>query len=1812
MANFTFELVLGDDQITYDNLRAALPAGENNLARGIVVPAHPQNQPQTFKIGGLTPGLSYVVDFTGEWQVPATPRMYFVPINESYNITVALPYGPVTATIRDPYGEYRVFLLSVVNYATFFRTYAREITEYTKVPLNEIIQSIESPLAFRLVTPLLAGLTTLIPSDLEILSALAHKLLVKNLLHEPGTYGAAEEILAAFSASNPVFFKMRNIDKLDSPLFRSEEIFQGYEAHVWLPNREVERWRAFIQLLNNLPQLYTLRQITEGEVYVEQGGKLRRHLFDFNSPQANSITSGMAYLTDCFLRLFSLTVAVESQHYLAFCQATYILDQLILNALSPTDADPLAIVPFQEFSLSGRFEQQYGITPNIHEWYYDTPLRGVVDGVNRYFRLTKFPVATSAVKVFVDGLLKRLYIDYRVSLAGNIISNSYRLLSMPLGPLLISIELGEPRPFYGPVFSSFEVRGGAPLQMILTGVEQGLDSVSFIISHPPETNPTAPQAVAIHFVTPLMPNSGIPGQNQYGQESLTAGTTSYDLTFTQPALSIDYQLLISITNDPMPSGDPTLVQQVFHIVRERALTGTTVEFSAPLAADMKLNWWLIEEDSVSLERGTLWLTNGMSSISLPFANGPYFDPVVVLLQLWEVNPTFVDVAQYLVSCMTVGPGGTLIRFSAPIVGNNYRLDYVIFPARGGNFVEFFEPPIGLVEAHFDVKWPHWINAAVSPAPDGIRTLFTLPYPVTDPKSVYLALDGRLMTQGADQQYTVAGDTVLFTFPPTYNQSIWAVYPVSAPGDELPSAWDQNFLNYLPATAGEYATGWIKASDRIAIGDSITIDDVKFNAVQTATGIVTNGSVISVGSYLSWSGLGITLLAVPDATIAMGTITASGTISVGSTITWETLGVTLAGVATPTTEDEFAVGVDLLTDTAELLTTINLHSVVSLSYLATSGGVGVITLQAKDSTITFEALTATGSLTATSVEPNANFFSVGNSQTEDTASLVSAINAHSVLSQYYIASAGTTVGFTIIQAKDFGDGLYNDNLSSGGTLVAFSNIVGDTATSSYNTITMYHGEHVVSLSSDQVDTVADTFYHLDHPYYEGLGIAAVPQIILSSPVTVTVSSTVSWSGLGVTLTGMLSPANENEFAVGVDKDTDMRSLLSAIKNHSILSKNYATWFGGTEPYGSVVPGGITMIRSISLITETVSATGTITATISVPGTLPSPLALSTLYYVVNPTADTFQLSLTPYGTPIDLTSAGSDYITFTSQDVEVTTSTFASETESLAFTGNTIIGSAVITGLLPLTYQLAVGMTVSGTGIPAGASIKSIDTLNQITLTRDATATNIGTSFTIQSVFKPNEPVQFFMDSGALPTGLVAGQIYYVINITENRFQVSATRDGTPVVVTDGGVGEFDVVSVTRFAAGINQNHDLATLAAEIQKHPNTSVKVSASLTAETITLTAKNPGAKYNYPLIVSGDSMTVQGLSAGDDPTATVYATSEICYYYNAPVTTLDGLSTRWWKHYEGDKFVFDAPPTLQQEGYYISEVYPIDYHPLDSTVANLPCNYPKGVFTQGFGTQFNEQEIVVDQSGTLVVSTANLPVQERPSGVIDGNNDTFTLTFESCAGQDSMLLWLDGVFQTPTTYTYTDMGAYGQIVLSVPPAVGQELWVWYLPLGTACVNERVRELTPTANPQVYDVPETWTDTATLVVFLEGLFVLQDSDYSVISSNTQVSYLTATPDPLQSMWAHYNLGLIPPIDKWRQVFVGVADGVADTFMIPHLLYSELPTSVDSVLVFLDGLNQGGNFSIEVDGFGNPTGNIIFTGGAPEANRRLDVAYIRN
>lgn len=63
-----------------------------------------------------------------------------------------------------------------------------------------------------------------------------------------------------------------------------------------------------------------------------------------------------------------------------------------------------------------------------------------------------------------------------------------------------------------------------------------------------------------------------------------------------------------------------------------------------------------------------------------------------------------------------------------------------------------------------------------------------------------------------------------------------------------------------------------------------------------------------------------------------------------------------------------------------------------------------------------------------------------------------------------------------------------------------------------------------------------------------------------------------------------------------------------------------------------------------------------------------------------------------------------------------------------FTGSTSYGSAVVTGITSTT-GLFVGMPVSSTRTPAGATIASIDSTSQVTLSADATSAGANVAFT---------------------------------------------------------------------------------------------------------------------------------------------------------------------------------------------------------------------------------------------------------------------------------------------------------------------------------------------------------------------------------------------------------------------------------------------------------------------------------------------------
>lgn len=135
-------------------------------------------------------------------------------------------------------------------------------------------------------------------------------------------------------------------------------------------------------------------------------------------------------------------------------------------------------------------------------------------------------------------------------------------------------------------------------------------------------------------------------------------------------------------------------------------------------------------------------------------------------------------------------------------------------------------------------------------------------------------------------------------------------------------------------------------------------------------------------------------------------------------------------------------------------------------------------------------------------------------------------------------------------------------------------------------------------------------------------------------------------------------------------------------------------------------------------------------------------------------------------------------------------------------GTTTNGSAVITGLVD-TSQLVVGMVVQGTGIPGTATISTIDSDTQITMSVNATA-----SGTVSIVFAvtPNRNFDIFIvDTG---NGVLALRL--IMWTTPPNAAITNVTNASPMVVTVAstaalGVGPATQVTIRNVAGATGAN-----------------------------------------------------------------------------------------------------------------------------------------------------------------------------------------------------------------------------------------------------------------------------------------------------------------------------------------------------------------------------------------------------------------------
>ena len=134
-------------------------------------------------------------------------------------------------------------------------------------------------------------------------------------------------------------------------------------------------------------------------------------------------------------------------------------------------------------------------------------------------------------------------------------------------------------------------------------------------------------------------------------------------------------------------------------------------------------------------------------------------------------------------------------------------------------------------------------------------------------------------------------------------------------------------------------------------------------------------------------------------------------------------------------------------------------------------------------------------------------------------------------------------------------------------------------------------------------------------------------------------------------------------------------------------------------------------------------------------------------------------------------------------------------------------SAVLTNVnIDATALLVVGQSITGSGIPGGATISSITDANTITISADATADGNGITLTrvASAVLTDVTEVTGKLEAGRTltGTGIASGATISSFNIASQTLTMSAAADGnsdnTPVTITGAGIKRIDV---TKFISG---------------------------------------------------------------------------------------------------------------------------------------------------------------------------------------------------------------------------------------------------------------------------------------------------------------------------------------------------------------------------------------------------------------------------
>jgi hypothetical protein len=157
--------------------------------------------------------------------------------------------------------------------------------------------------------------------------------------------------------------------------------------------------------------------------------------------------------------------------------------------------------------------------------------------------------------------------------------------------------------------------------------------------------------------------------------------------------------------------------------------------------------------------------------------------------------------------------------------------------------------------------------------------------------------------------------------------------------------------------------------------------------------------------------------------------------------------------------------------------------------------------------------------------------------------------------------------------------------------------------------------------------------------------------------------------------------------------------------------------------------------------------------------------------------------------------------------------------TIPYSANTTTGSNVITGI-PSTASFYVGWSVAGPGIPSGSTITSIDSISQIHISSNATATHDGDSL----VFSGDRPACYgAVPSVLLPGGtqILAGSLVdnttRLYNIATNTWSLGGSKvydqsdeEGWALTSAPGTVVVYDIAKSIASGSGFAESYNPVT------------------------------------------------------------------------------------------------------------------------------------------------------------------------------------------------------------------------------------------------------------------------------------------------------------------------------------------------------------------------------------------------------------------